>query len=117
MQKEEMIVVVLLLMALGSLAIARMGVWRLESRSASGKPDFTISVEGRVLDLKTTKTGGNLVVPSNSDAKKIQSRIHSNIASESGGKLPEFNGKQEIKVLGWQRCRVNQVVVRSDGRA
>jgi len=104
MQKEEKIVVVLLLMALGSLAIARMGVWRLESRSASGKPDSTISVEGRVLDMKTTKTGGNLVVPSNSDAKEIQSRIHSNIASESWESFQNPTGSRR------SRCSVGRDV-------
>jgi hypothetical protein len=55
MQKEEKIVVVLLLMALGSLAIAEWAFGDSNQSAASGKPDSTISVEGYVLDMKTTR--------------------------------------------------------------
>lgn len=109
MQKEEKIVVVLLLMALGSLAVAQWTFGDSDQSAVSGKSDSSISVEGHVLGMTTTKTGGNLVfhldttnnsifVPSGSGAKDIQSRVHSGDQVKIKGKLSEFNGKMEIKV-------------------
>ena len=67
MQKEEKIVVVLLLMALGSLAVAfwafspEDGGQKSSSDSMSQK-DAGLSVEGLVLEIKPTKSGGNLLL-------------------------------------------------------
>jgi DNA/RNA endonuclease YhcR with UshA esterase domain len=109
MQKEEKIVVVLLLMALGSLAVADWTFGSSDQSAVSGKSDSSISVEGHVLGMTTTKTGGNLVfhldttnnsifVPSGSGAKDIQARVHSGDHVRIRGTLSEFNGKKEIKV-------------------
>ena len=109
MQKEEKIVVVLLLMALGSLAVAEWTFGSSDKVAVTGGLDSSISVEGHVLGMTTTKTGGNLVfhldttnnsifVPSGSGAKDIQSRVHSGDHVRIRGMLSEFNGKKEIKV-------------------
>ena len=109
MQKEEKIVVVLLLMAMGSLAVAEWTFGDTDQSAVSGKSDSSISVEGHVLGITTTKTGGNLVfqldttnnsifVPSSTGAKDIQGRVHSGDNVRITGTLSEFNGKNEIKV-------------------
>jgi DNA/RNA endonuclease YhcR with UshA esterase domain len=109
MQKEEKIVVVLLLMALGSLAVAEWTFGSSDQSAVTGKSDSSISVEGHVLGMTTTKTGGNLVfqldttnnsifVPGSSGAKDIQGRVHSGDNVRIRGMLSEFNGKKEIKV-------------------
>jgi hypothetical protein len=109
MQKEEKIVVVLLLMALGSLYVAEWTFGSSDQSAAAGKSDSTISVEGHVLSMTTTKTGGNLIfhldttnnsifVPGGSGAKDVQSRVHSGDNVRIAGTLSEFNGNKEIKV-------------------
>jgi DNA/RNA endonuclease YhcR with UshA esterase domain len=109
MQKEEKIVVVLLLMALGSLAVAEWTFGDSDQSVVNGKSESSTSVEGHVLSVTTTKTGGNLVfhldttnnsifVPSGSGAKDVQSRVHSGDRVRIRGTLSEFNGKKEIKV-------------------
>jgi len=109
MQKEEKIVVVLLLMALGSLYVAEWTFGSSDQSAMAGKSDSSISVEGHVLGMTTTKTGGNLVfhmdttnnsifVPGSSGAKDIQSRIHSGDHVRIRGMISEFNGNKEIKV-------------------
>ena len=109
MQKEEKLVVVLLLMALGSLAVAEWTFGSSDQSSVAGKPDSSISVKGHVLDMTTTKTGGNLLfhldttnnsifVPGSSGAKDIRSRVRSGDYVSVRGMLSEFNGKKEIKV-------------------
>jgi hypothetical protein len=114
MQKEEKIVLVLLLMALGSLAVA---FWAfgpekgdLESSSDSlSQKDASISMEGLVLEIKPTKSGGNLIiqldstplpvfVPRDSGANEVQSRIDLGDKVRVKGYLWEFNGKKEIKL-------------------
>ena len=64
MQKEEKMVVVLLLMALGSLAVA---FWTFSpeegnSDSSAAKADSLLSLEGLILEMKPTNTGGNLLL-------------------------------------------------------
>lgn len=109
MQKEEKIVVVLLFMALGSLAVAEWTFGSSDQSAVTGKSDSSISVEGHVLGITATKTGGNLVfqldttnnsifVPSSSGAKDIQRRVHSGDHVRIRGMLSLFNGKKEIKV-------------------
>ena len=109
MQKEEKIVVVLLLMALGSLAVAEWTFGISDQSVATGKSDSTTSVEGYVLSMTTTKTGGNLIfhldttnnsifVPSGSGAKDILARVHSGDHVRVRGMPSEFNGNKEIKV-------------------
>jgi len=113
MQKEEKIVVVLLLMALGSLAVA---FWAfapdgtLESFSDSvSQENGGISVEGQVLELKPTKSGGNLLIeldstplpvfiPSGAGAKEIQARIHAGDRVRIKGTVSVYQGKEELSV-------------------
>ena len=68
MQREEKIVVILLLMALGSLAVAQWTFGHFDQsafseRSGPSKSDSSISAQGHVLDIKPTKTGGNHLLP------------------------------------------------------
>jgi len=51
MQKEEKIVVVLLLMALGSLAVADWTFGSSDQSAATGKSDSSTSVDGHVLGM------------------------------------------------------------------
>ena len=109
MQKEEKIVVVLLLMALGSLYVAEWTFGSSDQIPVTGKSDSSTSVQGHVRGMTTTKTGGNLIfhldttnnsifVPGSSGAKDIQSRVHSGDHVRIAGTLSEFNGNKEIKV-------------------
>ncbi len=114
MQKEEKIVVVLLLMALGSLAVA---FWAfapdedgLESSSDSASQNGAgISVEGQILAIKPTKSGGNLLieldstplpvfVPAGAGAKEIQARIHAGDRVRIKGTVSVYQGKEELSV-------------------
>ncbi len=111
MQKEEKIVVVLLLMALGSLAVANwaFGTEVTGESSAKAKENSQISLEGLVLEMNPTKTGGNLVikldstsmpifVPRDSGAKDVQSRVNIGDRIMVRGAATEFGGKDELKV-------------------
>jgi DNA/RNA endonuclease YhcR with UshA esterase domain len=109
MQKEEKIVVVLLLMALGSLAVAEWAFGDSDPNALASKSDSSIHAEGHVLNMKQTRTGGNLLfnldttnvsifVPRDSGAEEIWSLVHSGDYVRISGLLSEFNGKKEIKV-------------------
>jgi len=112
MQKEEKIVVVLLLMALGSLAVANWAFGPVEDvvqNSALAKEDSGLSVEGMVLEMNPTKTGGHLLieldstqmpvfVPRESGAGEVQQRINVGDRVRVRGAVAEFGGKEELKV-------------------
>jgi hypothetical protein len=114
MQKEEKIVVVLLLMALGSLALA---FWafspeegELDSSSDSvSQENAGLSVEGLVLEKKPTKSGGNLLlkldstplpifIPARAGAKEIQARIKAGDRVKIRGTVSAFQGNEELVV-------------------
>ena len=114
MQKEEKIVVVLLLMALGSLAVA---FWafapdegELDSSSdSSSQKDASLSVEGLLLEIKPTKSGGNLLlrldvtelpifIPAKAGAKELQSVIKAGDRVSIRGTVSAFQGKEELVV-------------------
>ncbi len=112
MQKEEKTVVVLLFMALGSLSVA---FWAfdsgdsLEEGIASAGDEERISVEGLVIEMNPTKSGGNLImnldstplpvfVPRDSGAKEILGRISLGDRIQVNGVLREYNGNKEIKL-------------------
>ncbi|MHB8118161.1 MAG: OB-fold nucleic acid binding domain-containing protein [Methanothrix sp.] len=114
MQKEEKIVVVLLLMALGSLAVA---FWafspeegELESSSDSvSQKDAGLSVEGLVLEIKPTKNGGNLLlkldstqlpifIPARAGAKEIQARIRVGDQVKIRGIVSTFQDNEELVI-------------------
>lgn len=110
MQKEEKIVIVLLLMAAGSLAVA---FWAFASDDgiaggAAGK-DASLTLEGRVLEMKPTKSGGNLIlslegsslpvfVPASSGAGEVQKTVHPGDSVRVTGIVSSFQGKEELKV-------------------
>jgi hypothetical protein len=109
MQKEEKIVVILLLMALGSLTVAQWTFGDSDQSAVVDKSDSSISAQGHVLDIKPTKTGGNLLlrldtinvsifVPRNSGADDIKSRVHSGDLVRIKGVPSEFNGNKEITI-------------------
>ena len=114
MQKEEKIVVVLLLMALGSLAVAFWAFGpeegELDSSSDSvSQKDAGLSVEGLVLEIKPTKSGGNLLlkldstqlpifIPARAGAKEIQARIQAGDRVKIRGTVSAFQGKEELLV-------------------
>jgi DNA/RNA endonuclease YhcR with UshA esterase domain len=114
MQKEEKIVAVLLLMALGSLAVAfwafspEEDVVERSSDSMSQK-DAGLSVEGLVLEIKPTKSGGNLLlkldstplqifIPASAGAKELQAQIQAGDRVRVRGTVSTFQGKDELVV-------------------
>jgi hypothetical protein len=111
MQKEEKIVVVLLFMALGSLAVASwaFGPEDTEGSTVQAKEDSQISLEGLVQEINPTKTGGHLIikldstqmpvfVPRDSGAGDVQSRVNIGDRIRVRGIAAEFGGKKELKV-------------------
>ena len=102
----------LLLMALGSLAVA---FWAfgpeddgLDGFSAAKKV-ASISVEGKVLEIKPTRSGGNLIlklnssplpifIPSASRSEELLSQLHAGDLIRVLGTISEFNGQEEIVV-------------------
>jgi hypothetical protein len=111
MQKEEKIVVVLLFMALGSLAVASwaFGPEDTEGSTVQAKEDSQISLEGLVQEINPTKTGGHLIikldstqmpvfVPLDSGAGDVQSRVNIGDRIRVRGIAAEFGGKKELKV-------------------
>lgn len=109
MQREEKIVVVLLLMALGSLAVAEWAFSDLAQQASAKSSISHLSVEGLVLNIAQTKTGSNIVINLDSTtmpvfaardcgADEIFSRVHAGDRVRVRGELSEFNGAREIKV-------------------
>jgi DNA/RNA endonuclease YhcR with UshA esterase domain len=111
MQKEEKIVVVLLLMALGSLAVAfwAFGLEEVTDSNAAAKKDASLYVEGLVLEMKPTNTGGNLLlrldstplsifVPASSGAGEVQKKVRVGDRVRIRGTVSVFQGTEEIKV-------------------
>jgi len=114
MQKEEKIVVVLLLMALGSLAVAFWAFGPDESgqessSDSSSQKDIGLSVQGLVLEINPTKSGGNLLlkldatelpifIPANAGAKELQSLIRAGDRVNIRGTVSTFNGDEELVV-------------------
>lgn len=112
MQKEEKIVVVLLFMALGSLAVANWAFAPEEDvvqNAALAKEGSGLSLEGLVLEMNPTKTGGHLIikldstqmpifVPRDSGASEVQSRIKVGAGIKVRGTVAGFGGKEELKV-------------------
>lgn len=102
--------IVLLLMAAGSLAVA-FWAFASDDGTASGAAgeDASLTVEGRVLEMKPTKSGGNLVlgvegsslpifIPASSGAGEVQKRVHPGDSVRVRGTISNFQGKDELKV-------------------
>ena len=114
MQKEEKIVVVLLLMALGSLAVA-FWAFAPEEGDLENSPgseiqkDSGLTIEGMVTEIKPTKSGGNLIlrldstalpifVSSGAGAGEIKSKVHLGDQLRIRGRVSEFQGTEEVEV-------------------
>jgi hypothetical protein len=120
MQKEEKIVVVLLLMALGSLAVA---FWAFAPESgasadlsdpsnSAASADYSSSrqtLQGQVLEMKTTKSGSNLIlrldstalpvfIPSSAGAEGIKNKIQPGDKIQVSGSISDYQGEKELKV-------------------
>jgi hypothetical protein len=116
MQKEEKIVVVLLLMALGSLGVAFWAFAPYDGEQGSSfgsesqmSASSGICIEGRVLEIKPTRTGGNLLlkldgsemdifVPAKAGAKELLSRIKVGDRLSVGGMRSSYQGSEELVV-------------------
>lgn len=125
MQKEEKIVVVLLLMALGSLAVAFWafapdGVEQDSSSSSDsqkGASTSTSIIEGRILQIKPTRSGGNLLlklegsetdifVPAKAGAKELLSRIKAGDRLSVRGTISSYQGSEELVVSSQKDVQV-----------
>lgn len=117
MQKEEKIVVILLFMALGSLAAA---FWAFSpgegDTSASGEPvsqedslSSLITLEGRITRAENTRTGGNLIlnldstampifIPASAGAKELSIQLKKGERVRITGTVTSYQGKDELKV-------------------
>jgi DNA/RNA endonuclease YhcR with UshA esterase domain len=112
MQKEEKVVVVLLLMALGSIAV---GFWAfgpneggLSSSYVSPK-DLSQNVEGQILEVKPTNSGGNLLirldstalsifVPASAGAEALYKQLHVGDRIKIKGTVSGYKGTDELVV-------------------
>jgi DNA/RNA endonuclease YhcR with UshA esterase domain len=101
LQKEEQIVLVLLLMTLCTLAVAH---WALEGSSFG-----QATAEGRVMEIKPTATGGHLLIRLDSTdvpifvsqgagARDVQERISLGDMIRVQGRASSYDGMEEIKV-------------------
>ncbi|MDD1760488.1 MAG: hypothetical protein LUQ44_07765 [Methanothrix sp.] len=118
MQREEKIVFVLLLMALGSLAVA---FWAFAPDDSGNDglsnsklqewsdPEVSISVEGLVQEIKPTKSGGHILVTIDSTplpifvtrqagAEKILGVLKRGDRLWVRGMQKDYQGQEEIEV-------------------
>jgi len=112
MQKEEKIAAVLLLMALGSLAVAFWSFGPEDGASDSSsvaEKDTSLSVQGQVLEVKPTKSGGNLLlkldstpmsifIPASAGAGEVQNKVKPGERVLIRGSVSEYQGEEELKV-------------------
>jgi hypothetical protein len=108
LQKEEKIVLLLLLMALGSLSVAW---WAFDESLGAFLPSGlkASEVEGMVKEMKTTKNGGHLVilldsvptpifVASYCGSDEVRAKVKKGDFVRVRGELSQFGGADEIKV-------------------
>ncbi len=112
MQKEETIAAVLLLMALGSLAVA---FWAFgpeggaSDSSSVAEKEASLSVQGLVLEVKPTKSGGNLLlkldstplsifIPASAGAGEAQNKVKPGDRVVVRGSVSEYQDEEELKV-------------------
>ncbi len=110
MQKEEKVVIVLLIMAALSLIIAFFGFsWQPAAYSIDSKLDERVYVEGTVLSKQMTKTGDNLIltlsnldikvfVSKNNGAKELNDSLKTGDRVKITGKVQEYKNVREIVV-------------------
>lgn len=108
MQKEEKIVMVLLLMALGSLAAA---FWAFGSEERIDPVDekSRATAEGLVLDIRQTGAGDHLIIKLDSTARpvfvsreagaeEISKKVFPGDRVRVEGRLAEYEGSEEIRL-------------------
>ena len=108
MQKEEKIVVVLLVVAVLSLIIAYFGFApQTNAYSSDSKIGERVYVEGTILSKQMTKTGDNLIlkvsnlnifIQKDNGAKEVYNAVKTGDTVRITGKVSEFSGKREIVV-------------------
>jgi len=114
MQKEEKIVVVLLVMAVLSLIIGYFGFAPVASAySPDSKVGEKVSVEGTIVQKQMTAKGDNLIlkisipginsninvyIAKNNGAKEVYDTIKKDDKVKIDGKVAEFNNAREIVV-------------------
>lgn len=119
MQKEEKVVLVLLSMALGSLSVAfwafppdegkAEGFDYSETAEESGNAQPLTVVEGAVVDMKPTKSGGHLQISLDSTtlsvfisrsagAEELSAILKEGDRIRAMGKQKEYQGREEIEV-------------------
>lgn len=118
MEKEEKIVVILMCMALLSLAIAYVTFFSGESEgdvisfSSSSLPGDIVQFEGEVFSKHFTYTGGHLLldvdygsgvvsvfIPSNNGADDVDSRLVEGDLVSVRGSVQEYGGELEVVVM------------------
>ncbi len=108
MQKEEKVVVVLLLMALGSLLVASWALEDFDAPAEPGEVPISIVAEGQVSSIATT-TGGHLIirlqssampifVKSESGAVDVAMRVSKGDRVRVRGEVSEYEGLRELVV-------------------
>lgn len=108
LQKEEKIAIVLLLMAISSLGVAAWAVGGFE-KSVTANANSEVSLEGKVIELNPTKSGGNVVlqldstptavfISQSSGAKEVIGKVKIGDRIRVKGKLTDFQGSKEIAV-------------------
>jgi hypothetical protein len=114
MQKEEKMVVMLLLMTLGSLAVAFWAFGPEESRldgssDSVSQEHVSLCVEGLVLQITPTRSGGNLLlkldstelpifIPAKAGAEELKAQIEAGDRVKIRGTVSTFQGKDELEV-------------------
>jgi DNA/RNA endonuclease YhcR with UshA esterase domain len=110
MQKEEKIVVVLLVVAVLSLIIAYFGFApQTNAYSPDSKIDERVYAEGTVLSRQMTGTGDNLIlrlsnlnanvfVPKNSGAREVYDSVKTGDSVRITGKVSIYRNEREIVV-------------------
>ena len=117
MQKEEKVVLVLLFMALGSLAVAFWAFSPEESDTTSSSGIVSLegsrssfpTLEGRITRAESTKSGGNLIlrldttpipvfIPASAGAKELSTKLHEGKRVKITGTISQFQGEDELKV-------------------
>ena len=110
MQKEEKVVIVLLIMAALSLIIAFFGFsFQPAAYSMASKLDERVYVEGTVLSKQMTKTGDNLIlaisnldikvfISKNNGAKELNDSLKTGDRVKIIGKVQEYKNVREIVV-------------------
>ncbi len=110
MQKEEKVVVVLLIMAVLSLIIGYFGFSsQVETYSKDSKIGERVYVEGTILSRQMTGTGDNLIlklsnievnvfISKNNGAKEVYNSVKTGDRVRITGKVQEYKNAREIVV-------------------